>query len=102
MVMTDNNIKNFVVPNSDEENVKLVKDLVKQMKLEKCNVSDGRTRSKALCDLQNVCNIIAIVKENLASTESESQGEAIAPGAIIPLASLKVLKECVVKLLLNV
>lgn len=71
--MTDNNIENIVMPNTDEENMKLVKDLVKQMRLESSKlVSDTRHRSRALCDLQNVCNIVAHVKEKMqARSESE-------------------------------
>ena len=77
MVMTDKNIEKIVTPNSDKENLKLVKDLVKQMKLDSCNISDNRARSKALCDIQNVCNIVAHVQEKLASDESECRASKI-------------------------
>ena len=68
--MTDNNIKKIVEPNSNKDNMILVKDLVKRMKLENCTTSsDSRARNKVLCDIQNVCNIVAQVKEKLAGSE---------------------------------
>ena len=76
MVMTDTNIEKIVTPNSDEDNVKLVKDLVKQMKLDSCKfASDNRACNRALCDLQNVVNIVVHVKEKMATA---AQSEFIA------------------------
>lgn len=69
VVMTDNNIKKIIEPNSNKDNIMLVKDLVKRMKLESYTTPDDRARNKVLCDIQNVCNIVAQVKEKLAISE---------------------------------
>lgn len=65
--LTDNNIDQILAVNNDKMNVELVKELVKNLKLR--NV-DSRGRSQALCDVQNVCNIIMHL-QNKAANESK-------------------------------
>lgn len=68
-LLTDQNIEQILAVNSNKMNVELVKQLVKNLKLR--NVTDSKDRNKALCDVQNVCNIIVHLQNKMAASESK-------------------------------
>lgn len=75
--MTDQNIEQILAVNSDKMNVEMVKVLVKHLNLSKCNITDSKLRSRALCDVQNVCNIIVHLQNRMTANECKYHGDWI-------------------------